>query len=85
MTPSTQLENQGMEANEEYDSQTAQLLNYQVELKKEKQKKLTPNIKNSKKIYFVGTTNNTTHATNMVFFSGRTYNQGHSIGGNTYS
>ena len=30
MTPSTQLENQGMEANEEYDSQTAQLLNYQV-------------------------------------------------------
>jgi len=38
MTPSTQLENQGMEANEEYDSQTAQLLNYQVELKKEKQK-----------------------------------------------
>jgi len=38
MTPSTQLENLGMEANEEYDSQTAQLLTYQVELKKEKQK-----------------------------------------------
>ena len=72
MTPSTQLENKGMEANEEYDSQTAQLLNYQVVT--HIPKKWTPNIKNSKKIYFAGTTNNTTHAANMVFFLGRTDN-----------